>query len=100
MNFFDQILYSKAYSETDIVKKCKKYPEWHKELEQIEVAYLHDLNMALYASLEEIETYKTFELLHKDMLYVNFYAYRMDCEEEFAVKYYHVWIKMLDEKLR
>lgn len=55
MNFSSQILNLECYSSTDIVKKCKKYPEFMRELEEIEVEYSHDLNMAIYASLEDLE---------------------------------------------
>ena len=54
MSFFDQILKHPAYAKTDIVTKCKKYEEFHEELEQIDIQYAHDLNMAIYSGLEDV----------------------------------------------
>jgi hypothetical protein len=54
MNFTDIVMKHEAYSSTDIIKKCKKYPEFYQELLGIEMAYFNDLNMSLYADLEDI----------------------------------------------
>lgn len=80
MSFFEQILKSEVYANTDIVKKCKKYPEFHEELYQNEVEYAHDLNMALYSTLEEIEQLGVFQVTKKGLLSLSFYAYLMPTE--------------------
>lgn len=100
MNFSSQILSLECYSSTDIVKKCKKYPEFMRELEEIEVEYSHDLNMAIYASLEDLEALGVFQLQTHGGLFISFYAYLMPPGEEHASRFYLLWIRLLDETLR
>lgn len=100
MNFFEQTLSMEAYSHTDIVKKCKKYEEFREELEQIDIQYAHDLNMAIYASLDDVENLGVFQVTHKPMLTISFYAYLMPPYEAYASKFYLLFIKLLDENLR
>jgi hypothetical protein len=43
----------------------------------LEVAYAHDLNMAIYASLEDIEQMGVFEVSNRGGLTISFFAYLM-----------------------
>jgi hypothetical protein len=82
------------------VTKCKKYEEFYEELEQYDVQYAHDLNMAIYSGLEDVENLGVFEVSVKPVLTISFYAYLMPPYETYASKFYLLWIKMLDELLR
>jgi hypothetical protein len=62
--------------------------------------YAHDLNMALYAGLEDIEEMGVFQIHNKTSLFISFYAYLMPPFEEYASKFYLLWIRLLDEHLR
>ena len=84
----------------DIVVKCKKYPEFHKELKDMEKAYSTDLNMSIYANLESGEKIKAFDIMNRDKLYVNFFGYRMKLPEEELSKIYLSWISKMDELFR
>ena len=46
----------------------------------MEVEYAHDLNMAIYASLDEIESMGVFQIHSQNTLFINFYAYLMPPE--------------------
>jgi hypothetical protein len=100
MNFTEQVMKHEAYSGTDIVKKCKKYAEFYQELVALESDYFNDLNMSIYADLQDVEFMEVFHLEQRDNLYVNFYAYLMPPFEELSSKFYLLWIRMLDELLR
>ena len=80
----------------DIVVKCKKYTEFHKELKDMEKAYSTDLNMSIYANLESGEKIKAFDIMNRDKLYVNFYGFRMKLPEEELNKIYLSWISKMD----
>lgn len=84
-----------------MVRKCKKHAEFEQELEQMEEAYSHDLNMAIYASLDDVEGLGVFQL-HSGggSLIVSFFAYLMPPFEELAPRFYLLWVRMLDETLR
>lgn len=73
----DTILKEPSVKDVDIVVKCKKYPQFRKELEEIQKQYNFDHNMALYTNLDKVEEAKYFEILKRDKLYINFYAYKM-----------------------
>jgi hypothetical protein len=65
-------------------------------LEEMEVEYSHDLNMAIYASLEDVESLGVFQLHTHGAIYFVFYAYLMPPYEELASRFYLLWIRMLD----
>lgn len=100
MNFTEMVMKHEAYASTDIVKKCKKYPEFYQECLQVENAYFNDLNMSIYADLQDIEYMEAFHIEKKDNIYMHFYGYLMPPYEELASKFYLLWIRMLDELLR
>lgn len=56
----DTILKEPSLKDVDIVVKCKKYPEFRKELEDIEKQYSFDHNMSLYATLDKVDEAKYF----------------------------------------
>ena len=94
----DTILSEKALKEIDIVVKCKKYPEFRKQLEEIEKLYSFDHNMSIYMSLEKIDELKYFEIQKRDKLYVNFYGFKMaQLSEEELNKVYLLWIMKMDD---
>lgn len=64
------------------------------------MAYSHDLNMAIYASLDDIEEMEVFQVSNKGTLIVSFFAYKMPASEEYSSNFYLYWIKLLDEVLR
>lgn len=43
----------------------------------MEVEYAHDLNMAIYASLDEMESMGVFQIHQQHGMFVSFYAYLM-----------------------
>lgn len=43
-----------TFDEVDIVKKYHKYPDFKKELDEIEKGYKDKLNMSLYSSLDKV----------------------------------------------
>ncbi len=97
----DTILSEKALRDIDIVVKCKKYPEFRKQLEEIEKQYSFDHNMSIYMTLEKIDELKYFEILKRDKLYVNFYGFKMAplTDDEFN-KVYLLWIMKMDDQIR
>lgn len=100
MTFTDQIIKMETYASEDIVKKFKKYPEFMQELYDIEVSYSHDLNMAIYSNLVDIEDMGVFQLQKEPTLVFSIFAYLMPTYEEYASKFYLLWVKILDEELR
>jgi hypothetical protein len=56
--------------------------------------------MAIYASLDDVESMGVFQISHKPILTISFYAYLMPAFESYASKFYLLWIKLLDEHLR
>lgn len=92
------ILKEPTLKDVDIVLKCKKYPEFKKELEEIAKGYDTDLNMSIYANLEKIDQGKYFEIMNRDKLYVNFYGYKMSLlSDDDLLKVFWLWIKRMDE---
>ena len=51
----EAILKEPALKDVDIVVKCKKYPEFRRQLEEIEKAYSFDHNMSIYLNLTKVE---------------------------------------------
>lgn len=96
MSFSELVIKSGVYAETDIVKKSKKYAEFKKDLDEMELGYENDLNMALYAELAWEEGCGVFEVSYKDKLYVHFYAFKMPLGEQQSQRFYLLWIKLLD----
>ena len=66
----------------------------------MEHEYLNDLNMSIYADLQDIEYMEVFYIDQKDSIYLHFYAYLMPPVEELLTKFYLFWIRMLDDLLR
>lgn len=66
----------------------------------MEVEYSHDLNMAIYASLEDVEALGVFQLHTQGTIVFSFFAYLMPPYEDLASRFYLLWIRMLDETLR
>ena len=66
----------------------------------MQVQYSHDLNMAIYATLDDVDNMGVFQVTNKPMLTISFYAYLMPPYESYASKFYLLWIKILDENLR
>jgi hypothetical protein len=65
------------------------------------VAYSHDLNMAIYASLEDVEGLGVIQMHNQGgVLFVSLFAYLMPPFEELASRFYLLWVRMLDETLR
>lgn len=56
--------------------------------------------MAIYASLDDVESMGVFQIAHKPILTISFYAYLMPAYESYASKFYLLFIKLLDEHLR
>jgi|JI9StandDraft_2_1071091.scaffolds.fasta_scaffold154754_2 hypothetical protein len=52
--------------------------------------------MAIYASLEDVESMGVFHVTHKPMLTISFYAYLMPPYEAYSSKFYLLLIKLLD----
>jgi hypothetical protein len=53
-------------SECDIVKKYKKYPEFKRDMDEIQQFYNSNLNMALYENLDSEEALKIFNKIDAD----------------------------------
>lgn len=96
----EKVLNEPSLKEVDIVVKCKKYPEFYRELSDMEKSYSSDLNMSIYANLEIVDKIKCFDILNRDKLYVNFFGYRMRISEEDFNKIYLSWISKMDELFR
>ena len=62
----------------------------------MEVQYSHDLNMAIYASLDDVENLGVFQITPKPVLTLSFYAYLMPPYETYASKFYLLLIKLMD----
>jgi hypothetical protein len=52
--------------------------------------------MAIYSNLEEIEDLGVFQIQEGPTLVFSFFAYLMPTYEEYASKFYLLWIKILD----
>lgn len=50
----DTIVKEPTLKDVDIVVKCKKYPEFRKELQEIEKSYSFDHNMSIYMTLDKM----------------------------------------------
>jgi uncharacterized protein (DUF4213/DUF364 family) len=66
----------------------------------LEGSYFNDVNMSIYADLQDVEFMDVFHLEQRDNIYINFYGYLMPPFEELTSKFYLLWIRMLDELLR
>lgn len=67
----------------------------------MEVEYLNDVNMSIYADLEEVEYMEALQVEKREGgIYLLFYGYLMPPFEEVLPKFYLLWIRMLDELLR
>jgi len=64
------------------------------------VQYSHDLNMAIYSGLEDVLGMGVFYVTEKPVLTISIYAYLMPPYETYSSKFYLLFIKMLDERLR
>ena len=94
----EAILKEPALKQVDVVVKCKKYPEFKKELEQIEKAYSFDHNMSIYLNLSKVEESKYFQFMKRDKLYINFYGFKMSqLSDEELIKVYYLWIMKMDD---
>lgn len=66
----------------------------------MEASYFNDLNMSIYADLQDVEFMDVFQLDHRGHVYLSFFAYLMPPFEELTSKFYLLWIRLLDELLR
>jgi hypothetical protein len=66
----------------------------------MESGYFNDLNMSIYADLQDVEFMDAFQLEQKDHVYLSFFAYLMPPFEEVTSKFYLLWIRLLDDLLR
>ena len=78
----EHVLKEPFLKEIDIVVKCKKYPEFYKELQELDKAYSASINMSLYMDLTHVENQKVFDIMKRDKLYINFYGFRMNKKTE------------------
>ena len=52
--------------------------------------------MAIYSSLEDVESMGVFQVVTKPTLTISFFAYLMPPYESYAQKFYLLFIKLLD----
>ena len=65
--------------EADIVKKYKKYPEFKRDMDEIQLFYNSSLNLSIYENLEKEESLKIFEVIeheNKDRHVIVYYGHR------------------------
>lgn len=66
----------------------------------MESSYFNDLNMSIYADLQDVEFMDVFHIEQRENIYISFYGYLMPPTEECISKFYLLWIRLLDELLR
>ncbi len=66
----------------------------------MEGAYFNDLNMSIYADLQDVEFMDVLQLDQRGHIYISLFGYLMPPFEELTSKFYLLWIRLLDELLR
>ena len=81
----------------DINRKYKKYPDFKKEMDEIEDFYNAELNLALYENLDRLQERCIFDTIQEgNRATIVFYGFKMDPEEEDIQRLYRLYIRTCD----